>query len=194
MTSDPFDPQRRIGGEPLPGEPGLDARPTGDPLVGRVGDGGAHAARTADEIDSDASYARYRAEDRSLGEIASDVLDNASTLIRQEVELAKAEVSQSASRAGKGVGLLVGAGIFGLLALIALTLCLWWAIAVAIGSAADPALGWSGLIVTVLWLVVAGILAAVGRSELNKIKGLPKTTETLQKIPNAAAGNEEKNR
>ncbi|MDN5569739.1 MAG: phage holin family protein [Propionibacteriaceae bacterium] len=195
MTSDPYDPNRRLGGEPLPDEVPLGTPPGANaPRAASTHVGGAHEARTTDEVEADASYDRYRSEDRSLGEIASDVLDNASTLIRQEVELAKAEVSQSASRAGKGVGMLVGAGVFGLLALIALTLCLWWAIAVGIGSAADPALGWSGLIVTVLWLVVAGVLAALGRSELNKIKGLPKTTETLQKIPNAAAGNEEKNR
>ena len=56
-----------------------------------------------------------------------------------------------------------------------------------------PALGWSGLIVTVIWLVVAGVLAMVGKSELDKIKGLPKTQDTVKKIPNAATGHEEKN-
>ena len=110
---------------------------------------------TAVPSEADASYARYRAEDRSLGEIASDLMDNASTLIRQEVELAKAEASQAASRAGKGVGMLAGAGVAALLALIALTLALWWGLAVLIGSVAAPALGWSGLIVMVIWLVEA---------------------------------------
>ena len=141
----------------------------------------------------DESYQRYRQEDRSLGEIASDVLDNASTLIRQEVELAKAEAKDSAAKAGKGVGMLVGAALAALLALIALTLMMWWAFAVLIDSD-DPALGWSGLIVTVIWLVVAGALAAAGKSELAKIKGLPKTQDTVKKIPNAATGHEEKNR
>ncbi|WP_300083724.1 phage holin family protein [Propioniciclava sp.] len=149
---------------------------------------------TAVPSEADASYARYRAEDRSLGEIASDLMDNASTLIRQEVELAKAEASQAASRAGKGVGMLAGAGVAALLALIALTLALWWGLAVLIGSVAAPALGWSGLIVMVIWLVVAAVLAAAGRAELTKVKGLPKTAETLSKIPNAATGNEEENR
>ncbi|RMB62429.1 phage holin family protein [Tessaracoccus antarcticus] len=143
--------------------------------------------------ETDESYQRYRAEDRSLGEIASEVLENASTLIRQEVELAKAEAKDAAGKAGKGVGMFVGAAIAGLLALIALTLMLWWAFAVLIGGE-DPALGWSGLIVTVLWLVVAGVLAALGKSELDKIKGLPKTQDTVKKIPNAATGHEEKNR
>ena len=143
--------------------------------------------------ETDESYQRYRHEDRSLGEIASDLLDNASTLIRQEVELAKAEAKDAAGKAGKGIGMLVGAAIAGFLALIALTLMLWWAIAVLIDGD-DPALGWSGLIVTVIWLVVAGVLAMVGKSELDKIKGLPKTQDTVKKIPNAATGHEEKNR
>ena len=143
--------------------------------------------------ETDESYQRYRQEDRSLGEIASDLLDNASTLIRQEVELAKAEAKDAAGKAGKGIGMLVGAAIAAFLALIALTLMLWWAIAVLIGGD-DPALGWSGLIVTVIWLVVAGVLAMVGKSELDKIKGLPKTQDTVKKIPNAATGHEEKNR
>lgn len=146
------------------------------------------------ESDADESYQRYREEDRSLGEIVSEVMDNASTLVKQEVELAKAEAKLTASRAGKGVGMLVGAAVAALMGLVALTLLLWWLFAILIGSSADPALGWSGLIVTVLWLVVAGILGAVGRSELDKVKGLPKTQETVKKIPNAAKGNEEENR
>lgn len=152
---------------------------------------GAHAVVHGE---ADESYARYRDEDRSLGEIVSEVMDNASTLVKQEVELAKAEAKIAAARAGKGVGMLVGAAIGAFMALFALTLLLWWAIGVLIGSSTAPALGWSGLIVTILWLVVAGVLAALGKSELDKIKGLPKTQDTVKKIPNAATGHEEKNR
>lgn len=146
------------------------------------------------ESESDESYQRYRQEDRNLGEIVSEVMDNASTLVKQEVELAKAEAKQSASRAGKGIGMFVGAAVAALMGLVALTLLLWWLFAILIGSNADPALGWSGLIVTAIWLVVAGVLAAVGKSELDKIKGLPKTQETVKKIPNAVKGHEEENR
>lgn len=153
----------------------------------------AHGAHRA-EPPVDEEYVRYQQEDRSLGEITSDLMDNASTLIRQEVALAKAEVKQEVTRAGSGVGMLVGAAVAGLLALIALTLMLWWAFGVALGSTMEPKLGISGLIVTALWAIVAGILAAVGKGQLDKIKGLEKTTETIGKIPNAATGNEEKNR
>lgn len=144
--------------------------------------------------ESDESYLRYRQEDRSLGEIVSEVMDNASTLVKQEVELAKAEAKLAAARAGKGVGMFVGAAIAALMALVALTLLLWWVFAILIGSSTDPALGWSGLIVTGIWLVVAGILAALGKSAIDKIKALPKTQATVKKIPNAATGHEERNR
>ena len=57
-------------------------------------------------------------ERRSLGQVLGDVSADLSTLVRQELALAKAEVSQSASKAGKGIGMFVGAGIAGLLLLI----------------------------------------------------------------------------
>lgn len=164
--------------------------PSGEPLTADAPVNGATQHLTPEER----SYQRFQAEDRSLGEIAGDILDNAATLAKQEVALAKAEATQSAKRAGKGAGLLTGAGVAGLLALIALTLMLWWVIAIWIGDHANPALGWSGLIVTLLWGVVAGVLAMLGKSELERIKGLPKTTDTVSKIPNAVTGNEEKNR
>ena len=52
----------------------------------------------------------------------------------------------------------------------------------------------AGLIMTVLWAIVAAILAFAGKSALQKVNGIPKTTETVSKIPNAVKGNEEKNR
>lgn len=130
---------------------------------------------------------------RSLGDIAGDLLQDASTLIRQEVELAKVEVRQSASRAGKGAGLLGGAAMAAHLALMFASLGLWWVLAERIGSATSPALGWSGLIVGVAYAIVALILSSTGRSALKKIQGLPRTTETVKKIPNAVTGKEELN-
>lgn len=145
------------------------------------------------ERDAYARDAFERDDPRSLGEISSDLLENASTLIRQEVELAKAELRQSASRTGKGAGLLGGAGVAGLFALTFASLAVWWALGVAIGSPGAPALGWSGLILMLLYAVVAAILATLGRAKLKEVQGLPRTTETLKKIPNAVKGNEEMN-
>ena len=44
-------------------------------------------------------------------------------------------------------------------------------------------LGWSAVVVAVIWGIVAAVLAAMGRKELNAIKGMPQTAETLQEIP-----------
>ena len=66
--------------------------------------------------------------DRSLGDLISEVTTDLSTLMRQELELAKAELQQSASRAGKGAGMLGGAAVAGYFVLLFVSIALWWAI------------------------------------------------------------------
>lgn len=127
-------------------------------------------------------------ERRSIGEILGDVSRDVTTLMRQEVELAKAELRQSTSKAGKGVGMFAGAAVAGLLFLVFLSVCAWQAIGKYTGY------GWSALIVAVIWAIIAGILAAVGKKEFDKIRGLPQTAETVSKIPDALKGHEENNR
>ncbi len=121
--------------------------------------------------------AHAKAESASLGDLLGEVTRDMSTLMRQEVELAKVELKQSATRAGKGTGMLAGAGVAGHFVLLFLSLALWWALGTLMG------LGWSAVVVAVIWAIVAGILAAMGRKELNAIKGMPQTAETLQEIP-----------
>ena len=121
--------------------------------------------------------AHAKAETSSLGDLLGEVTRDMSTLMRQEVELAKVELKQSATRAGKGAGMLAGAGVAGHFVLLFLSLALWWALGNVMG------LGWSGVVVAIIWGVVAAILAAMGRKELNAIKGMPQTAETLQEIP-----------
>ena len=123
--------------------------------------------------------------DRSLGELISEVTQDLSLLLRQEVELAKAELQQSASRAGKGAGMLSGAAVAGYFVLLFLSIASWWAIGSATGY------GWAALIVAVIWAVIAAVLVQVGRKELKKVRGLPKTTATVKKIPDALKGNED---
>ena len=121
--------------------------------------------------------AHAKAETSSLGDLLGEVTRDMSTLMRQEVELAKVELKQSATRAGKGAGMLAGAGVAGHFVLLFLSLALWWALGNVMG------LGWSGVVVAIIWGIVAAILAAKGRKELNAIKGMPQTAETLQEIP-----------
>jgi putative superfamily III holin-X len=120
----------------------------------------------------------------SVGEVFSDLTADFSTLMHQEVELAKAEVRQSAIRAGKGAGLLAGAGISGHLVLVFASVAAWWAIGDATG------LGWSALIVAAAWLVIAAILGLMGRREISAVPGVAQTTQTVKKIPDAVRGNE----
>jgi hypothetical protein len=123
------------------------------------------------------SEAHQKADNASLGELLGDVTRDLSTLMRQEVELAKAELKQSATKAGKGSGMLAGAGVAGHFVLIFLSLALMFAL-----GALMP-LGWAAVIVAVIWGITAAVLASIGRKELKQIKGLPQTGETLSEIP-----------
>lgn len=130
---------------------------------------------------------RTTAPSASTGELFGAVTRDLSTLIRQEIELAKAEATQSARNAGRGVGMFGGAGVAVHLALIFISLALWWALGDPVG------LGWSGVIVAVLWAIVAAVLALRGRAEMRRIQGLPRTADTVKKIPHALQGHEEEN-
>jgi Putative Actinobacterial Holin-X, holin superfamily III len=123
------------------------------------------------------SEAHVKADNASLGELLGDVTRDLSTLMRQEVELAKAEVKQSATKAGKGGGMLAGAGVAGHFVLLFLSLALMFAL-----GALMP-LGWAAVIVAVIWGIIAAVLASIGRKELKQIKGIPQTSETLSEIP-----------
>lgn len=121
--------------------------------------------------------AHRRADNASLGELLGDVTRDLSTLMRQELELAKAEAKQSAMKAGKGGGMLAGSGVAGHFVLVFLSLALMFAL-----DALMP-LGWAAVVVAVIWGIIAAILASIGRKELQQIKGLPQTGETLSEIP-----------
>jgi hypothetical protein len=123
------------------------------------------------------SAAHEKADNASLGELLGDVTRDLSTLMRQEVELAKAELKQSATKAGKGSGMLAGAGVAGHFVLVFLSLGLMFAL-----GALMP-LGWAAVIVAVIWGIIAAVLASIGRKELKQIKGMPQTGETLSEIP-----------
>ena len=123
--------------------------------------------------------------DRSVGELIAAVSADFSTLMRQEVELAKAEVRESATRAGAGVGMLSGAGVAVHMVLLFLSIAAWWGIAQWIGHA------WSGVVIAAVWGVVALILYASGRSRLRRVQGLSRTVETTKQIPDALAGKED---
>lgn len=158
------------------------------------GSGGAHVApepgtpphgtRPAEQIHG--AHETYdKGELDSVGELVSDVSQDLSTLMQQEVALAKAEIKQSATKAGAGVGMLGGAGVAGHFALLFLSIALWWALGDLMG------LGWSAVVVAVIWAVIAAVLAVIGRNRLKDVDGMPRTVETTKKVPDALKGNED---
>jgi len=142
-------------------------------------------------------------EGTSVGELIGEVTRDLSTLMRQELELAKAEmkaeatkatdeVKAQASKAGKGAGMLGGAGYAGHMMALFLSIALWWALSHAVGHS------WSALIVAVIWAIIAAVLYSMGRKQLKQVdfSGLkqvnPKperTVETLQQVPGALKPN-----
>ncbi|QCR41498.1 hypothetical protein C1N74_14400 [Microbacterium sp. SGAir0570] len=121
----------------------------------------------------------------SLGDLLGEVTRDLSELMRQEINLAKAELKESGTRAGKGAGMLGGAGYAALTAIFFLSIALWWALGHLVG------LGWSAVIVAVIWGIIAAVLYALGRKQLERVQGAPQTAETLGKIPDALKRNEE---
>ena len=129
----------------------------------------------------------------SVGALLSEITADLSTLMRQEVALAKAEATQEAKKAGKGAGFLSGAGVAGHFVLLFLSLALMFALSDLFGEP-DDNLGIAAVIVAVLWGIVAAVLALRGKKEMQAIQGMPKTADTVKKIPAAVKGHEEENR
>ncbi|MCW3002503.1 MAG: phage holin family protein [Conexibacter sp.] len=113
--------------------------------------------------------------ERSVADLLKELSQETSTLVRQEMALARAELTEQGKRAGTGAGMLGGAGVAGLLTLGSLT-----AMVIALLDTA-MATWLAALIVTVVWAAVAGVLALQGR---NKIKEAtppaPQTVETVK--------------
>jgi uncharacterized membrane protein YqjE len=111
----------------------------------------------------------------STGELLKQFSKDASTLIRKELELAKAELTEKGKQAGKGVGMLGGAGLFGLGAFGALTAFLILVLAEAMDA-------WlAALIVTVLWGAIAGVLALQGKHKVEEATP-PQPEQTIETL------------
>jgi uncharacterized membrane protein YqjE len=114
-------------------------------------------------------------DERSLGDLLGDIANNMTTLVKDELELAKTEAKQEAAKAGKGAGLLGGAGVIGHLALLFLSLTVMFLLDTWMHTAL------AALIVTVVWAVVAAVLASRGRKELKQLNPKLETTQTTIK-------------
>jgi len=113
--------------------------------------------------------------DQSVGELVRDASTQVSTLVRAEIELAKAELSATAKRAGVGAGFVVAAGVIALLSLPFLFVTLA-EVLVAVGLPR-----WSAyLIVWGLFVVVAAILGLIGYRVVRKLRAPERTIETVK--------------
>ena len=185
-------------GDPYPGGSAGGAY-TGGPDVGGPGYGSTGAAGGASSVGgSSAAPAPARAPhtptthpagpysdigDVSVGELVGNVTRDLSTLMRQELALAQAEVKAEVSKAGKAAGALGGAGLAGYFAVLFLSISLWWALGHLIGN------GWSALVVAVLWGIVGAVLYATGRKKLQEVSPTPeRTVDTLKNVPDALKG------
>jgi len=120
---------------------------------------------------------------RSVGELIGEVSRDFSTLMRQELELAKAEMKTEAAKTGKAVGLLGGAGFGGYMVALFLSCALWWGLANVMDT------GLAALIVAAVWAVIAGVLYAAGRKRLRTVQPKPeRTVETVKEVPDALKG------
>jgi hypothetical protein len=113
--------------------------------------------------------------ERPIGDLLKQLSQETSTLVKQELALARAELEQQGKRAGIGAGMLGGAGVAGLLTLGALTATLIALLDTAIAT-------WvAALIVTIAWAAVAGLLALQGRTKLKEATPpAPQTVETVK--------------
>jgi hypothetical protein len=112
--------------------------------------------------------------EKSVGQLTTQVTSDLSELVRGEITLAKAEVRQEARQARRVAGVLGGAGIAAHTALLFGSLALLFLLDNAIP------IGWAAFVVAVLYVLVATVLALVGRRELTAISGPAQTVETVK--------------
>lgn len=118
----------------------------------------------------------HRQEERTLGDLFSQLAHDTSTLFRQEVQLAKAELTESASEAGRGIAFLAAGGAVayaGFLAILAAVILWLWQTGMA---------GWlAALIVGVIVVVIGAVMVTWARSSLSAERLAPtRTVQTLQ--------------
>lgn len=100
--------------------------------------------------------------EQGMGELFKHLSDDLSTLVRQELKLAQAEMTDKGKKAGVGAGMLGGAGLVGVLALAALTTFF-------IALLATAMVVWlAALIVTVVYAAAAGALALFGKNRVSE--------------------------
>ena len=116
----------------------------------------------------------------SIGALAAGIQQDVTALVRGEIELAKAELRESAGRAGAGAGMLAAAAFLIVLAVVLISIALGYGL-VALGL--HP--GWAFLIVAGFYLIVAAVLGLLARGRLAGIKGPERAQRAAARIGQA---------
>jgi uncharacterized membrane protein YqjE len=112
--------------------------------------------------------------DRPFAELLRDVVANVQEIVRSEVRLAKAELSEETQKTIRAVGFLLAGGLLGLYALGFLLLSAVYALAVVLPDWLAP------LLVALLVAVIAGALLMIGRNRLKNVSPMPKTVSSVK--------------
>lgn len=127
--------------------------------------------------------------ERSVGELIGEVTSDLSTLMRQEMDLAKAEIKEEVAKTGKAAGMLGGASFAAYMLALFLSIAAWWGLANVMDEA------WAALIVALVWGVVAAVLFVTGRKKVREVHPKPeRTVSTLKEVPDALKGRQEATR
>lgn len=124
-------------------------------------------------------------DERTIGQLVADISTQMSGLVKAEIELAKAEVKADVTKGGIGAGLLAGAAFFALIAFI--LLCF----AGAFGLVAAGLAEWAAfLVVTGVLLILAAVLALLGRGRLQQVSAPKRTIDTAKDSVEAIKGHD----
>lgn len=124
--------------------------------------------------------------ERSVGELVSEVTGDLSTLMRQELDLAKAEIKEEVAKTGKAAGMFGGASFAAYMLALFLSFAAWWGLANVMDEA------WGALVVALGWGMVAAVLFVTGRKKIREVNPKPeRTVSTLKEVPDALKGRQE---
>jgi hypothetical protein len=178
MTT-PYSGATPVGTQPGYGEPQANYAVTPDQYGADSG-----APVSGDMGTPTTAEGRPAVEGTSVGQLMGEVAKDLSTLMRQELELAKVEVKAEAKKAGAGAGMFGAAGFAGYMVLLFLSIALWWALENVMDA------GLAALIVAVIWGVIGAVAFVLGRKKFQQVNPKPeRTVETLSQVPGALKPN-----
>lgn len=122
--------------------------------------------------------------DSSVGDLIGRLGRDVSTLVHQELALARAELTQEAKRSGRAAGAFTGAAVAGWFVALFLSVAVW----VGLSEVLHP--GWAALLVALVWGAVAAVLGLDGKSTLRRMREDPpdRTVQTLGQVPEVMNG------